>query len=138
MVAAMRETCTSTNFRSANRKLADELVKAVYDLRQYWPLTVRQAYYQMVARLVVENNHAQYRRISRVLTEMRKEDMVPWRAFEDRTRRTTAKRGWSNVQEWLHAQFDQFAQPAWYGRCYVQEQDVYVESQLQKVHHAVQ
>lgn len=128
----MRETCTSTKFRSANKKLADELVKAVYDLRQYWPLTVRQAYYQMVARLVVDNNHAQYRRVSRVLKEMRMEDMVPWGAFEDRTRRTTDKRGWSNVQEWLQAQIDNFARPAWYGRCYVQKQDVYVEVASEK------
>jgi hypothetical protein len=72
------ENCTCTVFRSAkNRSLADSLVTEIEDLRDYWPLTVRQAYYQMVARLVVSNNQSQYKRVSRVLVTLRENDLIP-------------------------------------------------------------
>ena len=128
----MAQVRTSTNFRAANRAIADELVRAIYELREYWPLTVRQAFYQMVARLVVPNSKAEYKKISDILLKLRRQGRVPWSAIEDRTRRTTEKRGHSDYATWLRDQLNYFADARCYGRCYVQDQDVYVEVSTEK------
>ncbi|MCF7977769.1 MAG: hypothetical protein K9L82_07085, partial [Chromatiaceae bacterium] len=79
---------TSQLFKGANRELADALISIVTEMREYWPLTVRQVYYQAVSRLLVSNHINQYRKVSRNLTTLRRHDLLPWSAIEDRTRRT--------------------------------------------------
>ena len=114
-------------FKGSNRKLAAALVEIVRDMRDYWPLTVRQIYYQCVSRLVISNKEAEYRRVSRNLTTIRRHDLLPWHAIEDRTRRTIGKRGYEDVSEFVRGQVEMFLDPDLYGRCYIQEQEVYVE-----------
>ena len=128
----MAEICTSTIFNRQTRKVADGIIQAVSDLREYWPLTVRQIYYQLVSRLIIKNNIEEYRKVSRVGVKLRENELVPWYAIEDRTRRTTGKRGWGNVEQWLNYQFDHAFDPRGYGRCYVQNQSVYVEVSTEK------
>ncbi len=128
----MAGICTSTIFDKRTLKVADAIVESVNDLRSHWPLTVRQVYYQLVGKQIIPNNIDQYRKVSRVGVKLRENDIIPWYAIEDRTRRTTGKRGWENVSEWLQSQFDGFCDPKRYGRCYVQNQDVYIEVSTEK------
>lgn len=127
---------TSSNiddfFNGSNRALAASLIEITSDLRDYWPLTVRQVYYQAVARLIVPNDQNQYKRTSRVLTTLRREDLLDWSAIEDRTRRTIDKRGVSNLQAWATEQMGSFFNWRYYHRCYVQQQTVYVELATEK------
>ena len=55
---------------------------------EFYPdkMTLRQVYYQLVARLVLENKQTAYKRLSAVLVEARETGQVPWDAMEDRTR----------------------------------------------------
>ena len=53
---------------------------------QYGKLTVRQVYYQLVSRGVIENSKASYQKYVHHLTTGRKGGVIPWDAFEDRTR----------------------------------------------------
>src|SRR4029077_1657950 len=55
-------------------------------LRDYWPLTLRQVYYQLVAALFIENNEEQYKKLSRILVKARLSGLVTWDALEDRAR----------------------------------------------------
>src|SRR5690606_35475531 len=107
-VAEAERWLTSPNFDDLfdgdNRVLAAALIEITNDLREYWPLTVRQIYYQVVARLLVPNEQNQYKRVSRVLTTLRREDVLDWAAVEDRTRRTIDKRGVSDLQAWAAEQ----------------------------------
>ena len=119
-------------FKGANRELAQALIGITTDLRAYWPLTVRQVYYQAVSRLLVANRLNEYRRISRILTTLRRNDLLPWSAIEDRTRRTFDKRGMPNVMEYITSEMRTFLSPSGYGRCYIQDQDVYVEVASEK------
>ena len=127
-----RKCRTSRTFQGKTKILADALVNSVHELRDYWPLTVRQCYYQMVAGLVVENNVGQYKRVSDLLNTLRHQELVPWSAIEDRTRRTIEKRGYEDHVAWLKDQFKGFANYKHYGRCLVQDQDVYVEVSTEK------
>ncbi|MBK5963654.1 hypothetical protein CCR95_06030 [Thiocystis minor] len=119
-------------FKGKNRALAAELITIVGDLREYWPLTVRQTYYQAVSRLLVQNHQNEYRKVSRLLTTLRRHDLLPWHAIEDRTRTTFGKRGRPNVGEYIQGQIESFLDPYGYGRCYIQDQPVYVEVATEK------
>lgn len=55
---------------------------------EFYPdkMTLRQVYYQLVSRLILENKQTAYKRLSAVLVEARETGQVPWDAMEDRTR----------------------------------------------------
>ena len=59
-------------FKGENRQFALQLIEIIHNLKEYWALTVRQVYYQAVAGLLIENKDSQYRRVSRVLTRLRR------------------------------------------------------------------
>ncbi len=119
-------------FRGNNRALAADLISVFGEMRRWWPLTVRQAYYQCVGHGKLSNRLSEYRRVSAVLTELRRESLIPWHAVADRTRTTTEKRGEPNVTDWLWGELRAIFNPEYYGRCYIQNQDVYVEVLVEK------
>ena len=127
-----QEAELSSLFKGANKDLALAMVNITHEMRAYWPLTVRQVYYQAVSRLLVANKLNEYRKTSRILTTLRRNDLLPWSAIEDRTRRTFAKRGRPNVLEYIESEMWGFLNPDVYGRCYIQDQDVYVEVATEK------
>lgn len=49
-------------------------------------MTLRQLYYQLVGRVVIENNNEAYRKLSRLLTDGRMAGYVDWDVIEDRLR----------------------------------------------------
>lgn len=55
---------------------------------EFYPdkMTLRQVYYQLVSRLILENKQTAYKRLSAVLVEARETGQVPWDAMEDRSR----------------------------------------------------
>lgn len=112
--------------------LVPAIIETVEEMRDYWPLTVRQLYYQLVSKLVIKNNLASYGKVSRVSTKLRRHDIIPWDAVEDRTRRTIEKRGISDVQAFVEEQMESFLDFRYYHRCYVQNQDNYVEVAVEK------
>ncbi|MEO5347914.1 MAG: hypothetical protein H7834_16290 [Magnetococcus sp. YQC-9] len=112
--------------------MAESLIGVIDDLRDYWALTVRQVYYQSVARLLVSNNQNEYRRISKILVDLREEELVPWEAIIDLTRTTSKKRGMPNLMEHLREHWEMVLNPRYYGRCYIQDQDVYLELSVEK------
>jgi hypothetical protein len=122
----------SAHFRGESRTLAERLVEITFSMQDYWPLTVRQAYYQAVAALLIANNENQYKRVSRVLTDLRRQHFLPWHAFEDRTRRTIEKRGIADLREFVREQTETLFDWRYYHRCYVQNQDNYIEVATEK------
>jgi hypothetical protein len=114
-------------------KLFEEaLISVVHDLSDYWPLTVRQVYYQLVAHHGLPNKQSQYRRVSRVSTKLRRADRLPWESIEDRTRKTIDKRGVDDVRAFVAGQMETLLDWRYYHRCRVQNQDVYVEVATEK------
>lgn len=53
---------------------------------QGYKLTLRQLYYQLVAKGLVENSMESYKRIGRLMTDSRYGGIVDWNAIEDRVR----------------------------------------------------
>ncbi len=117
-------------FRGRTRNIANEIIRTIADLKEYQPLTVRQVYYQLVAREVIPNSDNEYRTISRVLTKLREEHLVSWGAIEDRSRRMIEKRGISDLESHLIDNMEYLFNR--YNRCLVQNQENYVEVWTEK------
>lgn len=100
------------------------------DLAEYWPLTLRQVYYQLVAAIVIENNAGEYKKLSEALSHARLDGLVPWEALEDRSRSTLEAGGWTDAAEYLDASLRAFL--ARYRRDLLQSQDVAIEVWVEK------
>lgn len=118
-------------FRGNTRKvIVPAIIEVVDELEDYHPLTVRQVFYQLVSREIIPNNDASYKNISRVLTVLRRNDLVDWDAIEDRSRRMVNKRGITDLEQYLKRYADDLFQN--YQRCYVQNQGNYCEVWTEK------
>ena len=66
-------------------------------LAAHHPMTVRQVYYQLVSRQVIENNRGHYQAVSKALVDARKEGDIPWEWIEDRLRRPRHVSMWNGL-----------------------------------------
>lgn len=105
-------------------------MEVVRELKDYWPLTLRQIYYRLVAAGHLENTRSKYNDLSNLIKHMRLDEWLPWEVLEDRVRRVSAKRGWEDHNEFMEAHVDDFLEG--YERCYVQDQERYVELWTEK------
>jgi hypothetical protein len=71
---------------SESARLIAVIGRILEEHKQFGKLTVRQVYYQLVSRGVIENSKSSYQKYVHHLTTGRKGGVIPWDAFEDRTR----------------------------------------------------
>ena len=76
-------------------------------------LTVRQLYYQCVARDWIENNEREYQRIIRLLTDAREAGLFDWAAIEDRGREVVMRTCWRSPAEILEAAASSYHEDRW-------------------------
>lgn len=122
-----RRKWTWTDYRI---RQADQVIEVVNELKDYWPLTLRQIYYRLVALGYIENVRSKYNDLSKLIKHMRLDELLSWDVLEDRTRRVSDKRGWEDHQDFLDAHVANFLEG--YERCYVQHQEVYLELWTEK------
>ncbi|MFH1110713.1 MAG: hypothetical protein V1790_16170, partial [Planctomycetota bacterium] len=78
----------------------NSIIDAAYEvLALHHPMTVRQVYYQLVSRQVIENNRGQYHAVSNLLVDARKDGSIPWGWIEDRLRRPRAVPMWDDLAD---------------------------------------
>jgi len=102
------------------------LAAAVEVLRAHRPMTVRQVYYQLVSRQVIENTRSQYQEVSNLLVNARKESDIPWEWIEDRLRRPRMVAMWSELTDFWATVKESYRRDIWSG------QSRYVECWLEK------
>ena len=61
---------------------------------QGFTLTLRQLYYQFVARDLLANTLAEYKRLGRIICDGRDGGLIDWHAIEDRTREVHIHASW--------------------------------------------
>ena len=70
-------------------------------------LTLRQIYYRLVAKLIIENKTSQYKYLSRLLVDARKSGIIGYDSMEDRTREVINNKkieykAWrANLKSWI-------------------------------------
>lgn len=108
------------------RKTVDLIEAAAVVLAEHNPMTVRQVYYQLVARHIIENNRNEYQRLSNVLVKARQDGLIPWEWIEDRTRKPRQPAMWGDLREFLETVRHAYRRDVW------TSQSLYVEVWLEK------
>lgn len=87
--------------------------QAVDILSAFNPMTVRQCYYQLVSRQVIENNRTAYQGVSNALVDARLEGVIPWEWIEDRLRRPRSVSMWDDLAEFAGDVMDAYKRDVW-------------------------
>lgn len=103
---------------------ANEIIQEYLD--QGFSLTLRQLYYQFVARGLIPNRQSEYKRLGDTINEARLQGLVDWDAIEDRTRELRSLSHWENPRSILDAVAQQYREDLW------AQQDTRVEVWIEK------
>lgn len=95
-------------------------------LQEYNPMTLRQIYYQLVSRHVIDNKRSEYQRLSGALVKARQESLIPWEWIEDRVRRPQVVGMWQDLPAFLETVKNAYRKNIW------DKQPVYTEVWLEK------
>jgi hypothetical protein len=113
----MRQEYQSFNFRGETLLLIDSANRIIEEYQgQGFRLTVRQLYYQFVARDLVQNTMKSYIRIATALNDGRLAGLVDWDAIEDRTREFIRRPRWTSAKDILEGCAAQFHVDMWEGQ----------------------
>jgi hypothetical protein len=96
-------------------------------LAQGFTLTLRQLFYQTVARALLENTFQQYKRLGNIIRNARDAGLVDWDAIEDRTREVNTHTFWTNPAGIISAAAEQYREDLWRGQKYRPE--VWIEKE---------
>lgn len=93
---------------------------------QGFDLTLRQLYYQFVARALIPNRDTEYKRLGSIINDARMAGLMDWNYIVDRTRNLRKDATWENPQSILDAVAAQYKTDRW------ERQDEYVEVWIEK------
>lgn len=89
-------------------------------------LTLRQLYYQFVARAIIENKDTEYKRLGSIINDARLAGLLDWDYLEDRTRNLEENGHWGNPEEMVSQDARVFQLDKW------ENQPNYVEVWVEK------
>lgn len=93
---------------------------------QGYVLTLRQLYYQLVAKDIIANNIKEYSNLGRIVSKGRLAGFIDWSMIEDRMRNPSANSHWNTGAEILESAARGFYMDRW------EDQDVYIEVWCEK------
>jgi hypothetical protein len=111
-------------FRSQNfqRKTMAVIEQANAIIREYmlqgFMLTLRQLFYQFVARALLENTQQQYKRLGVIVRDARDCGLIDWDAIEDRTRTVRTHSHWDGPDEIIGSAAHSYREDLWAGQIY--------------------
>lgn len=94
--------------------------------KQGYRLSLRQLYYQLVARDYIENTVRSYKNLGNLVSNARQAGLVDWEMIEDRNRETNTPAHWENPAEIVEAAARQFRIDKW------REQSSHIEVMVEK------
>lgn len=95
-------------------------------LEQHRPMTVRQVFYQLVAKQIIKNSRSQYQAVSNILVQARKAEIIPWDWIEDRLRRPRHVSMWSDLTDFGDTVMGAYRRDVWVN------QPTYIEVWVEK------
>jgi hypothetical protein len=123
----MKEIFIEKKFSKGSLDVINKANKLIASYRaQGYSLTLRQLYYQFVARDLIPNNMNSYKRLGNIINDGRLAGMIDWNAITDRTRSLTKSPAWTSPAEILNSAIEQYRIDRWAGS------PVYVEVWVEK------
>jgi hypothetical protein len=113
-----------------NRRKLEQVRTIINDLSEYWPLTLRQVFYQLVGQGICLNNRSQYQGLSQLLTQARILGEIEWDCIEDRARRYIDLTGYIDGPRFIESEAENVL--SGYTRNLQQTQENYIEIFVEK------
>lgn len=115
----MKQVYIPKRFSGSSRALIDTMNVIIEEYQaQGFVLTVRQLYYQLVARDVIPNTLAEYKRVASVINDAKLAGEIDWDAIEDRTREFVRSPSWESGASILRSAAEGFHMDMWKGQDY--------------------
>ena len=83
---------------------------------QGFTLTLRQLYYQFVARGIIANKQSEYSKLGSIINDARLAGLIDWNAIEDRTRNVRSLSHWDSPADIVSACAEQYHVDLWEGQ----------------------
>ena len=103
--------------KNFSKATLDTIGQAEEIIEQYqaqgFSLTLRQLYYQFVARALIPNTERAYKRLGNIISDARRAGMIDWEAIEDRTRFIRAIASWDDPRDILDSTKSSFHKDLW-------------------------
>jgi len=115
------------SFRRDKLQLIDKINEVIRKyIAQGYSLTLRQVYYQLVARAIIENNEKSYKNVGNLISDARLAGLIDWNSIEDRTRNMRGNSHWSSPGSIINSAAYSYHLDHWEG------QEHYVEVWVEK------
>lgn len=109
-----REAFVQKRFTAKNEAVILQANDIIADYqRQGFTLTLRQLYYQFVARALIPNSMQSYKRLGQIVNDGRMAGLIDWEAIEDRTRNVQSVATWDDPQDIIDASAASFRVDRW-------------------------
>lgn len=95
-------------------ELANEIIAEYAD--EGYDLTLRQLYYQFVARDLIPNSDREYNRLGRIVSDARLAGLIDWETIVDRTRNVRRAQQWETPEEIVQACARSYRIDRWKGQ----------------------
>lgn len=110
----MREQFVTKNFRQDALTIIETANRIIAEYQAAgFTLTLRQLYYQFVARAVIPNKQSEYKRLGGIVNDARLAGLMDWSAIEDRTRNLKTISAWTSPQSIMNVVSEQYQQNPW-------------------------
>lgn len=110
----MKEQFRSCKFREESLALIAQVNEIIENyLQQGLRLTLRQTYYQLVVRNLIQNKERSYKNLSSLLSDARLVGLVDWDAIEDRLRQPRMVNEYNGLKELVDAALYSYRLPRW-------------------------
>lgn len=113
----MKETFVERTFRPDSLDAVEKANTIIAEYQaQGFTLTLRQLYYQFVARELIANKQSEYKRLGSIINDARLAGLIDWDAIEDRTRQLRSLAHWADPEELVNAAAEQYREDLWAGQ----------------------
>lgn len=105
------------NFSADRLQMIEKVNKVVAEYqKQGYSLTLRQVYYQMVARDIIPNNMRSYKNLGNLINDARLAGLIDWLAIEDRTRNLRGNSHWTEPGKVIESAAYSYRRDHWEGQ----------------------
>lgn len=110
----MKQQFIYKNFRTKSRAIINKANEIIEEYSaQGYSLTLRQLYYQFVARDLIPNTERSYKNLGSIINDGRLAGYIDWAAIEDRTRNISAAPHWDSPADVIQAARDSYQIDMW-------------------------
>jgi len=110
----MKHEFVSKRFSTNSQAMIEKINAILIEYRaQGFRLTLRQLYYQLVARDIIPNNLRSYKNTGSLVSDARQAGLIDWQMIEDRNRETVIPGHWRNPAEIVGAAARSFRIDKW-------------------------